>query len=146
MRGDDVAGYHVARMLKDHYRDDPDVRVIGAHQLMPEMAEDISASEFVLFLDAAVGARAGEIRHSKVGRHPGPLSFPHVLDPDLLLAAAMELYGSVPRAELLTIVGVAFEVGDSLSQVMMQQLPEMFEKARAIVEGHRHSAGRESLK
>src|ERR1035438_8901082 len=55
LRGDDNIGCHVAQMLEHHYHDDSDVRVIGSHQLTPEMAEDVAASEFVLFLDAAAG-------------------------------------------------------------------------------------------
>jgi len=127
-------------MLEHQYHDDPEVRVIGSHQLTPEMAEDVAASEFVLFLDAAAGAPAGKIQQTAVKPQPGPLSFAHFLDPALLLAAAMELYGSVPRAELLTIVGAAFELGDRFSPALIQRLPEFFERAHAIVELHRHPA------
>jgi len=140
LRGDDNIGCHVAQMLEHHYHDDPEVRVIGSHQLTPEMAEDLAASEFVLFLDAAAGTPAGKIQQTAVKPRPGPLSFAHHLDPALLLAAAMELYGSVPRAELLTIVGAAFELGDRLSPELIQRLPEMFDRAHAIVESHRHPA------
>jgi hydrogenase maturation protease len=138
LRGDDVVGRHVAQMLGEHYRNDRDVRVIGAHQLTPEMAEDISTSEFVLFLDAAVGSLAGVIKHARVAPRPGPLSFAHSFAPDLLLAAADELYGSAPRAELLTIVGASFDVGDGLSAAVIQRLPELFERALAIVESRRN--------
>lgn len=143
LRGDDGVGCHVARMLEDCYHDDPDVKVMGAHQLTPEMAEDVSATEFVLFLDAAMGAPAGEIKRAKAAPRPGPVSFAHFLDPDVLLAAAIELYGSVPQAELLTIVGASFEVGEGISAEVAQRLPQLFEQARAIVESHRNSAGRE---
>jgi Ni,Fe-hydrogenase maturation factor len=67
----------------------------------------------------------------------------HSLDPDLLLGAADELVGCVPGAELLTIVGASFEVGESLSPAVSQRLPEMLQKARAIVEFRRHHATRE---
>ena len=66
LRGDDNVGCHVAQMLDRHYDGDPDVRVIGSHQLTPEMAEDIAASEFVLFLDAAAGEPAGKIKAATV--------------------------------------------------------------------------------
>jgi hydrogenase maturation protease len=124
-------------MLERRYHNDSDVRVLGSHQLTPEMAEDVAASEFVLFLDAAVGPEAGEIKQIAVKPQPGPFNFAHHLHPDLLLAATMELYGSVPPAELLTIVGAAFELGDRLSPVVLQRLPELFERAQAIVESYR---------
>jgi hydrogenase maturation protease len=138
LRGDDNIGCHVAQMLEHHYRDDPEVRVIGSHQLTPEMAEDIAASEFVLFLDAAAGSPAGKIQQRPVKPETGPLCFAHHLGPASLLAAAMELYGSVPRAELLTIVGTAFELGDGPSPAVVQRMPEFFEQAHAIVESQCH--------
>ena len=143
MRGDDVVGCHVARMLEERYRDEPDVRVLGAPQLTPEMTEDVAASEFVLFLDAAVGTHAGDIRQEKLKSRSGPLSLAHSLDPDLLLAAADKLYGSVPRAELLTIVGASFEVGDRLSTPVTRRLPGFLKRAQAIVESHRRCTTRE---
>ena len=60
LRGDDGAGCRIARKLDNYFHQDPDVRVIGAHQLTPEMSEDIAGSEFVLFLDAAVGEHPGK--------------------------------------------------------------------------------------
>ena len=124
-------------MLEHLYHDDPNVRVIGSHQLTPEMAEELAACEFVLFLDAAAGPHAGEIKQTAIKPQPRPLSFVHHMDPALLLAATLELYGNVPQAQLLTIVGSAFELGDSLSPVVVQRLPDVLERAHAIVESHR---------
>ena len=138
LRGDDNVGCHVARMLDRYYRTDADVRVIGSHQLTPEMAEDIASSEFVLFLDAGAHGAVGAIRSSPVRPKPGPSSFAHHLDPTLLLAASMELYGSAPPAQLLTIVGAAFEFGESLSPAVVGRLPEYLQQARTIVESYRH--------
>jgi len=146
LRGDDGVGCRVAHMLEDYYHDDLDVRTICAHQLTPEMAEDIANSDFVLFLDAAVGEHAGEIHHSTVTPRPGPSSFAHSLDPGLLLTAADELYGSAPQAELLTMVGACFEVGDELSDVVRQNLAEFAGRAHLIVESHRHRVATEVVK
>jgi hydrogenase maturation protease len=145
LRSDDNVGCHVAQMLERHYDGDSDVRVIGSHQLTPEMAEDIAASEFVLFLDAAAGDTVGKIGVAPVNSKPGPASFAHHLDPALLLAAAMELYGSAPRAQLLTIVASAFEMGTHLSPAITRRLPEFFQQAQAIVELNRHSAAHQAL-
>lgn len=145
LRGDDNVGCHVAQMLEQYYCEDQDVRVLGSHQLTPEMAEDVAASEFVLFLDAAAGSEPGEIRQIAVEPQLGPLTFAHHLQPDLLLAATMDLYGSVPRAELLTIVGAAFEMGDRLSPAVLRRLPEFLQRAQAAVESHRCPLVRERL-
>jgi hydrogenase maturation protease len=137
LRGDDNVGCHVAQILDQHYQADPEVRVIGSHQLTPEMAEDIAASEFVLFLDAAVGETAGKIRCATVAPKSGPSSFAHHLDPALLLAAAMELYGTAPPAQLLTIVGSSFELGDRFSPPVVKRLPEFIAEVHAVVELNR---------
>ena len=62
MRGDDAIGCHAARQLEQHFWNDPDVEVIAAQQLIPEMAEDISLRDFVLFLDASFGEQPGTIK------------------------------------------------------------------------------------
>ena len=145
LRGDDNIGCQVAQMLEHHYRGSSEVRVIGSHQLTPEMAEDVAASEFVLFLDAAAGTDAGKIQQTTVKPQPGPLNFAHHLNPCLLLAAAMELYGSVPPAVLLTIVGCDFKLGAELSPATVRRLPEFLARAHALVESHRHLEATESL-
>ena len=137
LRGDDNVGCRVAQMLEHHYHDDPEVRVIGSHQLTPEMAEDVAASSLVLFIDAAAGHTPGEIESREVTAQPGLASFAHHFDPASLLWAAAELYGTKPRAELLTMVGTAFELGDHFSPVVARRLPEFFERASAIVESAR---------
>ncbi len=144
--GDDCVGSRIARILDDCYHDDPDVRVIGAHQLTPEMSEDIAGSEFVLFLDAAVGQHPGEVQRSTVLPRPEPLSFTHLLDSAALLSAASELYGSAPPAELLTIVGASFEMGEELSDVVRGKLAGLVDKARSIVEFHRHQLVAEAVR
>ena len=58
MRGDDAIGCHAARALEQHFWNDPDVEVMAAQQLTPEMADDVSQREFVLFLDASFGDAA----------------------------------------------------------------------------------------
>lgn len=138
LRGDDNVGCQVAQMLERHYQSDPDVRVIGSHQLTPEMAEDVAANEFVLFLDAAAGRAAGKIETATITPHAGPATFAHHLDPAMLLSAAMELYGSAPPAQLLTIGAAAFELGEQLSPAIARRLPEFFQQAHAIVEANRH--------
>jgi len=146
LRGDDGVGSRIACLLDEYYHDDPDVRVIGAHQLTPEMSEDIAGSEFVLFLDAAVGKHPGEVQRSRVLPRQEPLSFTHSLDSASLLSAASELYGSAPPAELLTIVGASFEMGEELSEVVRGRLAGLLEKTRSIVELHRHRLVAEAVR
>jgi len=145
MRGDDGVGGHVAQTLDRHFHDDPGVRVIGSHQLTPEMAEDVAASEFVLFLDAAAGPAPGTIEIANLEPQPEGASFSHHLSPAMLLSAALELYGSAPRAQLLTIIGASFELGEALSPGIAQQMPALFNQAVAIIESSRGLTVRDTV-
>ena len=66
MRSDDAVGAEAADRLAEAYRDDPRVRVISSHQLMPEMAREIAEAEFLLLLDADAGGIPGAITKTAV--------------------------------------------------------------------------------
>src|SRR5208283_625871 len=71
LRGDDAIGCHAAHALEEHFRDDPQVEVIAAQQLTPEMADDLARNEFVLFLDASYGEQPGTIRQAALSPESG---------------------------------------------------------------------------
>ncbi len=112
--------------------------MLEAPQLAPEMAEDISCSEFVLFLDAKCG-EPGTIRRARVEPHPGPSGFTHQLTPASLLAAARQLYGRVPMADSLTLTGWSFRISDRLSRNAEQAMPQFIRHAVEAVEEQRVS-------
>ena len=87
LRGDDAIGCCAARELERYYHDSGEVRVIAAHQLTPEMADDIAASQFVLFMDASCGEDPGTIRVTKLSPDSTPNGFTHQLNPATLLSA-----------------------------------------------------------
>lgn len=136
VRGDDAVGCHAAHALEQFYRGDPQVEVMAVHQLTPELADDISQSAFVLFLDAAAGDQPGAIRHHSVAPTPGGRGFSHHFTPASLLAAAESLYGDAPSAAILTIVGASFEVGEQLSPLVAARLPEILRLAQDMVSAH----------
>jgi hydrogenase maturation protease len=137
LRGDDAVGCHAAHQLEQHYRDDPEVEVIGTQQLTPEMAEDVSRCGFVLFLDAASAEKPGTIRQTRVlpGNAPGGLT--HQLTPSSLLSAAQQLYGDAPEAICITLEGWSFEVGNRLSDGARLRLPQLVHQAQKVVESCR---------
>lgn len=102
----------------------PGCKVMACQQLTLELAEDISAAEFVLFLDAREGDPAGQLDCAIVrpGRNaPGPLE--HHTRPTALLAAAGALGGHVPPAMLLTVRSTCFRPGSGLSAEGQASLP-----------------------
>jgi hydrogenase maturation protease len=71
LRRDDGFGYQVARRLAELLPADR-ADVIACHQLTPELAEPISRSELVIFVDARQGAEPGRVDWQELGRDRGP--------------------------------------------------------------------------
>jgi hydrogenase maturation protease len=138
MRGDDAIGCHAARALEQHFWNDPDVEVIAAQQLTPEMVDDILQRDFVLFLDASFGESPGTIMRTTVSPEPGPGSLTHHLNPSSLLTAAEQLYGDAPFAMSITMAGWSFELGRQMSQIATRRMPDFIRLAKEAVEAHRH--------
>jgi hydrogenase maturation protease len=137
-RGDDAIGCQAARTLEQHFWNDPDVEVIAAQQLTPEMAEDLSQREFVLFLDASFGQPPGTITRITVSPEPGPVGLSHHFTPSSLLTAAEQLYGDAPFAMSITMAGWSFELGQKMSQIATRRMPDLIRLAQEAVDTHRH--------
>ena len=116
LREDDGAGFRLVTSLAT---DVPPhlVRVLAVHQLTPELALELAATEVdrVLFVDAQ--------RHQDkpfVMRQLDPLSAAgscgHQLTPDLLLYMTHSLYQYTPKGWLLTLAAQQMGVGYSLSE------------------------------
>src|ERR1039458_487126 len=75
LRGDEAIGCHAAHALEEAFREEPEVEVIASQQLMPEMADDVARSGFVLFLDASQEGTAGALRRAAALPEPGPGGF-----------------------------------------------------------------------
>ncbi len=137
LRGDDAVGLHAARELKRQFRDDPEVEVISCHQLTLELADDISGSDLVIFLDASSAGEAGSVRCQPIALDGGTGGFAHQLDPASLVAAAEQLYGEAPQAFQVTLTGWSYELGSELSSGAKRRLPELVRRTRELVASHR---------
>jgi hydrogenase maturation protease len=138
LRGDDAVGLHAARELERHFHDDLQVEVIACQQLTPEMADDISRSQLVIFLDAAHADEPGAVNCKPIWPSNTPVGFTHHLDPASLVAAAEQLYGDVPNAFAITLAGWSFEVCNKLSRGTQLRLPELIHQAKRLVADHRN--------
>jgi len=137
LRGDDAAGFLVARELERHFHNDADVEVWAAPQLTPEMAEAIAECSFVLFVDASCGDAPGEIHAKRVEADAASNRFTHHLSPASLVAAAQNLYGDAAPAMALTLGGWRFELADQLSKGARERLPEVVRQAKDIIAKYR---------
>lgn len=136
LRGDDGVGIHVARELERQFHDDPEVEIIACQQLTHEMAEDISASELVIFLDAAVDDEPGSVRCRQLHADT-PVGYSHDVTAEALVSAAEQLYGELPKAFSITFSGYSFEMGSRLSRAAQLRLPELLRQAREVITSHR---------
>lgn len=137
LRSDDGAGCKAAAVLEPELSC-PEVRVIAAHQLTPEMAEPIARCSRVLFLDAAQVGVPGEIRCERIQRDPGwqPSAWTHHLEPTALLELAARHLGEFhagPEAWLLTITGANFDLGENFSPPVAAAWKAYLDRAREWV-------------
>lgn len=134
LRSDDAIGVRAAESLAEFYRTDPDICVVTAQQLAPEMARDIAEAGFVLFVDASADQPAGTICCEDLSGGEAGVLFTHHCSPTALLDAALVLYGRVPRAAVsLTMSGESFALGQELSPTVQAQMPKFLAQAKQTV-------------
>src|SRR5512138_1129743 len=136
LRGDDGVAWRVAGRIEA--ASDP-VVTLTLHQLTPELALVLSQADGVVFVDAAVpdagtspgSVRLREVRPAEPGVPAGP-GLAHHLDPETVLALARGLYGSQPRATLVTIAGETFAHGERLSAAARRAVPRAVRAIRRL--------------
>lgn len=123
LRGDDGLGWHAAEALRATL---PEAEILAVHQLTPELAEDVSRAELVIFLDAAeTGVPGGWRCRGVAAEAAGAQAFTHHVTPASLIAASRLLYGHAPPAQLFTMTGELFDYREGLSETVAAALPEM---------------------
>lgn len=133
LRGDDALGIHAAHALHDFYCSDGGIRVLATSQLTFDFAEDISQARMILFIDAAASGLPGEIHSEEIFPANEKVRFTHHWTPRTLLMLSKQLYGTAPSAVSLTMAVASSEVRVALSEEIEHRLPELLERAKAIV-------------
>jgi hydrogenase maturation protease len=102
------------------------------------MAEPISTSDTVIFLDCSATSEPGHISLHPVEATTRPARLmTHHMSPESLLWMSQELYGRVPRvAYLITVGGESFKMEERLSDAVRGAAPAVLSMVREIV----HSA------
>jgi hydrogenase maturation protease len=138
LRCDDGIAWRAAEALEGKFRPDQ-VEILRVHQLAPELAESISRSQFVVFLDATTlgsdRTKPGEIRIEQIQRKEEnqPSGFCHALSPTNVLALSERLYGASPLAYFLSMIGENFNHGESLSATVAKSLPDFIARAEGLI-------------
>jgi len=125
LRGDDGVGLRIVEELKRVCRSE-EIEIAVAQQLLPEMAEQISEAEIVIFVDASVTQEPGSIAFEPVVTSEGDSeSFTHRLSPQTLLRLAGTLYGRSPAHAFALNVGVgSCELNEGLSEPARSSIPQ----------------------
>ena len=127
LRGDDGIGWHAAELLAGDPRLDG-AQVLRSHQLVPELAVDVSRASLVVLVDAALGGEPGSIVLRRVRpRRPGPADGSHHLDPESLAGLAEALYGAVPPVVLVEVAASSLAPGGNLSPTLERVVPEVMQ-------------------
>jgi hydrogenase maturation protease len=137
LRSDDGIGWHAAGLLAG----DPRLagaRVLAQHQLVPELAADVTQASLVVLVDATVEGDPGSLSFRQVQpRPPTPTTWSHHLDPETLAGLAEALYGFVPPIVLVSVAAGSLAEGDRLSDALERALLEVVEVVADVVIGHR---------
>jgi hydrogenase maturation protease len=117
LRGDDGVGCLVAEeVAKRIFDPESKVQVVACHQLNPELAETIAETRAVIFVDASVDLKPGEVKVSTVlPDRFSPDGITHHMKPSALLATASELFGQAPPAKAVVIGAASFDFGMQLT-------------------------------
>jgi hydrogenase maturation protease len=132
LRSDDGVGPRLAEWAEKRFETNDNVRVMARQQWTPDLAEEISVAESVLFVDSSINSLPGHIGLIPVEPHANHNgSSTHHLDANELMELARELYGSRSAHSMLLTVGAgSLEMGESFSESVEAALP----RARGILE------------
>ena len=131
LRSDDGVGWRVAEEL-ERKLSGRGVEVITRHQLTPELADMVRGSMVVLFVDAECDGLPGTVTCSRVRPLAPTDPFSHQLSPGAVLGLAQELYGKIPPAFTFSICGECFEVGETLSPQVTENLTGLVAQVAAM--------------
>jgi hydrogenase maturation protease len=135
LRSDDGLGWRAAELLAT----DPRLagaRILAHHQLVPELAVDISRASLVVLVDAAADGDPGSVSVRRIRPRPVvPATLSHHLDPEALAGLAKDLYGVVPPIAVVSLAAGSFAAGDRLSGAVERALPKLVEVVTSVVSG-----------
>ena len=135
-REDDGVAWHILRALtvklgllapasyEDEFPQNGQVDFAFYLQLTPEMAEEISAYDYVCFVDAHTGNIPEVVRLIDVESDFQRSPFTHHLTPQSLISICETLYKSKPEAALLSVRGYQFLFSRQLSEEARLLVPE----------------------
>ena len=133
LRADDGLGWRAIELLADDQRV-AGARLLGHHQLTPELAADFAEAALVVLIDADAGSPPGQVtvRQVVASTAGGPL-LSHHIDPPSLAALSHELYGRLPVVYVVGVGALALGEGDRISREIEAAMPRLLDTVAEIV-------------
>lgn len=131
-RADDGAGPLAAESVASWGL--PDVRALAAPRLVPEMADDLAASDVAIFVEARPGATQADVVVQPVRRSRPAFGVEQLNDPAFLLSLTRVLHGRSPRGWLISLPAADLAHGGDLSPVARHGLDEALVLLRHWIE------------
>jgi len=124
-------------------RDHASVEVVLTQELKPEMVEQASRCDLVIFVKSTTKGAPGTVFANQVGPDSKCEGvFAHELTPCSLLAATKVMYKRCPEALVIEITGQEFGFGAHLSPRVEAALPKVFERIQSQLSS---AMGREAV-
>ncbi len=133
LRSDDGAGQRVAEKIAQWEL--PEVRSLAVHQLTPELAEDISQADAVIFIDAVAtnSENSISVQIRQLQAADDDTSLGHSCNPRSLLSVTQVLYGKVIKAYWVLIPAVNFDFGEELSSLTQRGIDIALNQVKQII-------------
>jgi len=133
LRGDDGFGVYVAEKLRREVVEDQ-VTLMTRHLLTPELAEDLSETEFVIIIAVSSSAPYG----AQICRRIRPelsvmQSFASGMSPEVLLSCTQAVYDHLPQCLLVEVGSSRFDQGAGLSPEIAGLVEPAAEVVQAII-------------
>jgi hydrogenase maturation protease len=135
-REDDGVAWHILRALtiklglvppesyEEEFPEFPGMDFAFYLQLTPEMAEEVSAYEYVCFIDAHTGNIPESVRLIEVESEFQNSPFTHHLTPQSLISMCETIYGKKLDAALVSVLGHRFLFSRELSEETAGLVPQ----------------------
>lgn len=124
LRHDDAIGWRAAEELARWLPVD-DVDVLIRYQLTPELADVVSESNAVIFIDAGDAGEPGDLTCERIEPERERGGFTHECSPGTVLEYCEKIYSRRPRGFQVTLCGEDFDYGEGLSPKVEASLPHL---------------------
>ena len=129
LRCDDGVAWHAAEEIR---RELASAKILCVHQLTPELAEEASRADAVIFIDANRNGQPGTVLCEAISPDSTAVRFSHHFAPAQVLALCSQLYSAEPLGFLVSISAECFDHGLDLSPAVREALPKSVAKAKEL--------------